>query len=278
MLDLCRMHTLRIAAIDKRGVWLEAGEEEEAHLPLREAPHAEPGDSVTAFVYRDASGQLQATLKQPLAQAGEFGLLTVRTVGTHGAFLDWGLGKDLLVPYSLQPQRMQEGRSYVVKVLVDEKGRPYADARIEHLLDNQLSGLRPGEPVQLTIWQLTDLGAKVIVNDRFPGLLYRNELQEGMSPGVRVSGYVKAVRDDGKLDVTLQKVGAEGVAEAKNTLKAALVRNHGFLALTDASDPQEIRSVLGMSKKTFKKALGGLYREGLVTLSDEGVRIKAAKN
>jgi predicted RNA-binding protein (virulence factor B family) len=275
MLDLCRMHTLCVAAIDSRGVWLDAGEEK-VHLPLREAPQAEPGDCVTVFVYRDPSGHLQATLKQPLAQAGEFALLTVRTVGPHGAFLDWGLGKDLLAPYPLQPEKMLEGRSYLVKVLVDDRGRPYADGRIEAHLDHRPASLAPGEPVTLTIWQLTGLGAKVIVNGRFPGLLYKDELPEGIVPGVRLNGYVKTVRDDGKLDVTTRKVGAEGVAEAKGTILEALRSSDGFLKLTDGSDPEDIRGALGMSKKTFKKAVGGLYREGAVTITDEGVRLKKA--
>jgi uncharacterized protein len=273
MIDLCRMQTLRVAAVDKRGVWLEAGEET-VHLPHREAPDAAVGDSVTAFVYRDPTGHLQATLREPLGQAGEFVRLIVRDVGPHGAFLDWGLPKELLAPYSLQPERMQVGRSYLVRVSVDDRGRPFADARVEDALDRGLPDVKEGDPVKLMVWQLTELGAKVIVDDRFPGLLYRDELPEGSAPGDRLEGYVKRVRDDGKLDVTTRKIGAEGVTEAKETILGALARNGGFLKLGDSSTPEEIREALGMSKKTFKKAVGGLYREGVVTLAEGEIRLK----
>ncbi|HWI41201.1 MAG TPA: S1-like domain-containing RNA-binding protein, partial [Verrucomicrobiae bacterium] len=255
MVQLCRIQPLQVASVDSRGVWLQSGDES-IHLPLREAPDAAPGDSLEVFVYLDPTGRLQATLREPLAQAGEFASLTVRSVSPHGAFLDWGLPKDLLAPYALQPERMQPGRSYLVRVCVDERGRPYADARIEEALEHDLAGLSEGDGVTLTVWQLTDLGAKVVVNDRFPGLLYRDELPPGVVPGVRLKGYVKRVRDDGKLDVTTRKVGAEGAAEARDALLASLRAHGGFLPLSDSSSPEEIRSALDMSKKSFKKALG----------------------
>ena len=271
-LELCRLHTLRVARIDKGGIWLEAGPCL-AHLPLKEAPHMAPGEQVEAFLYQDMTGELQATCRLPLAQAGEFAVLTVRSVGPHGAFLDWGLAKDLLAPFSLQPERMQVGRNYLVKIEVDQQGRPFANARINDCIDQSRPDLHEGDQVSLLVWQLTDLGAKVIVNDRYQALLYRDELPAGASVGVRLAGYVKRLRDDDKLDVTLRKVGAEGVADARNVILKVLAANGGSLPLHDQSSPETIGATLGMSKKTFKKAVGGLYKDGLVVLSKEEIQL-----
>ncbi len=270
--ELCRQQILRVARVDTRGVWLEAGGRL-AHLPLREAPDATPDEQLEVFLYQDVAGELQATCRLPLAQAGEFAFLTVRTVGPHGAFLDWGMAKDLLTPFSLQPDRMQVGRSYLVKVDLDPQGRPFANARIDDCLDRTRPNLHEGDAVALIVWQLTDLGAKVIVNHRFPALLYRDELPTGTRVGMPLAGYVKRLREDGKLDVTLRKVGAEGVSDAREVILATLAAHGGALPLHDQSAPTVIQQVLGMSKKTFKKAVGGLYKDGLVTLTDEGVRL-----
>jgi predicted RNA-binding protein (virulence factor B family) len=271
--ELCRLHTLKVSHIDKRGIWLEAGPLL-AHLPLREAPHVAPDDQLEVFLYRDAAGELQATCRPPLAQAGDFALLTVTSVGPHGAFLDWGMAKDLLAPFALQPERMLAGRSYLVKVDIDQQGRAFANARIDDCLDRNRPDLREGDKVTLLVWQFTDLGAKVIVNNRFPSLLYRDELPAGAGAGMQLTGYVKRLREDGKLDVTLRKVGAEGVADARDVILKVLAAHDGTLPLHDRSSPTAILKALGMSKKTFKKAVGGLYKDGLVTLTDEGVRLK----
>ena len=269
---LCRLHTLTVARVDKRGVWLAAGGRL-AHLPRREASHATPGEQLEVFLYQDVAEQLQATCRPPLAQAGEFALLTVRSVGPHGAFLDWGLAKDLLAPFSLQPERMQAGRRYLVKVELDQQGRPFANSRIDDCLDHERPDLHEGDTVALLIWQLTDLGAKVIVNHRFPALLYRDELPAGTRAGMQLTGYVKRLREDGKLDVSLRKVGAEGVSDARDVILRSLAAHGGTMPLHDGSSPAAIQQALGMSKKTFKKAVGGLYKDGLVKLTNEGVRL-----
>lgn len=272
-LSLCRLHRLRVDHVDKRGVWLEAGDRL-AHLPLREAPEADAGEEVEIFLYQDGTGGLQATCRLPLAQAGELAALTVRSVGPHGAYLDWGLARDLLAPFRLQPERMQVGRRYLVKVDVDQQGRPFANARIDDCLDRGRPELREGDAVDLLVWQLTDLGAKVVVNNRYSALLYRNELPAGIRPGMMLAGYVQRLREDGKLDVTLRKVGAEGVSDAREVILRDLAIHGGTLPLNDQSSPAAIRQMLGLSKKTFKKAVGGLYKDGLVTLTDEGIRLK----
>lgn len=268
---LCRLHTLKVVRVDKKGVWLEAGEML-AHLPLREAPHATPGEELEVFLYQVIPGELQATLRPPLAQAGEFAVLKVKSITEHGAFLDWGLAKDLLVPLTLQPERMQQGWSYLVKIDVDQQGRPFGNARIDDCLDHGRPDLAEGAAVELLIWQLTELGAKVIVDNRYEALLYRDELPPGSYPGMELSGYLKHLREDGKIDVTLRRVGPEGVADAREVVLKVLAANGGVLPLHDKSSPQEIQKILGMSKKTFKKAVGGLYKDGLVKLTDTEIR------
>jgi hypothetical protein len=269
---LCRLHTLKVVRVDKKGIWLDAGDLP-AHLPTREAPNAMPGDELEVFLYQVVPGELQATLRPPLAQAGEFAVLKVKSITEHGAFLDWGLAKDLLVPLMLQPERMQLNWSYLVKVDVDQQGRPFGNARIDDCLDHGRPDLDEGDAVDLMVWQITDLGAKVIVNGRYEALLYRDELPPGSYTGMELSGYLKRLREDGKIDVTLRRVGQEGVSDAREVILKVLAANGGVLPLHDKSSPEAIQKILGMSKKTFKKAVGGLYKDGLVKLTDAEVRL-----
>jgi predicted RNA-binding protein (virulence factor B family) len=271
-IPLCRLHTLKVVRVDKKGVWLQAGETL-AHLPLREAPQTVAGQELEVFVYQVIPGELQATLRPPLAQAGEFAVLKVKSVTEHGAFLDWGLAKDLLTPLTLQKERMQLGWSYLVRIDVDQQGRPFANARISDCLDHGRPELDEGDAVELIIWHFTELGAKVIVDNRYEALLYRDELPPGSYPGMKLSGYLKHLREDGKLDVTLRRIGQEGVTDAREVILKVLAANDGTLPLHDKSAPQEILKILGMSKKTFKKAVGGLYKDGLVKLADAEIRI-----
>lgn len=273
MLEPGRIHTLTVDSVDERGIWLRT-DTEPLFLPRREASAAvSPGEALAVFVFRDSSGQLRPTLRMPLAQVGEFALLTVRSVGAHGAFLDWGMDKDLLAPFSQQPERMEVGRRYLVRIAVDRQGRPFASAKLDEWLTADTGGeLTAGAPVSMLLWQFTDLGAKMIVEHRWIGLLYRDELRPDFHPGSRLEGFIKRVREDGKLDVTLRKVGTEGVEEAKAAILQRL-QSKGFVPLHDQSPPEAIQRLLGMSKKTFKKAVGGLYKAGLVELTPDGVRL-----
>jgi len=273
MIEIGRIHTLQVEELDERGAWLR-GEGERALLPRKELPTAvRPGERLTVFILREASGELRATLGRPLAQVGEFALLKVSQVTRHGAFLDWGLEKELLVPFSEQPERMQAGRRYLVKVCLDSLGRVVGTARIDRCLEKEEIDLVDGQEVDLVLWAFTDLGARVIVNDLYAGLLYKDEIKGGLKRGDRFRGYVKRLRDDHKIDVTLRRAGVEGVEAAKAAILEALAK-HPFLPLHDQSPPALIQQALGMSKKTFKKAVGGLYRSGLVELGDEGIRLK----
>lgn len=272
MLEIGKIHQLIVERTDEHGIWLHT-DDEPLFLPRKEADAAVTiGERLTVFLFRDRNGQLHTTLRLPLAQVGECALLEVRSIGTPGAFLDWGVEKDLLVPLSQQPERMQSGRSYLVRIALDREGRPFASARLDDWLTEVSSDLRAGDPVDLLLWTFTDLGAKVIVNHRTIGLLYRDELSAEMTPGMKLHGYVKQVREDGKLDITLRKVGSEAAKEARSVILAALQREN-FLPLHDQSPPEAIQARLGMSKKSFKKAVGSLFKAGLVELSPQGVKL-----
>ena len=273
MFEIGRTNTLKIKKIDDKGAWLgsQAGP---VLLPERECPsRLQLEDQIDVFVYRDSSETLVATLQRPKAQVGEFATLQVKQVGKYGAFLDWGLSKDLLVPYAEQNERMQEGRSYLVKVCRDSQGRVVGTAKIDRCLVTEEVGVKEGEEVDLIIWKFTDLGAKVIVNNLYEALIYRDQVGSGLKRGDRLKGYVSRIRDDKKIDVSLRKSGAEGAASAKEVIMTALSAT-GFLPLHDQSPPADIQQILGLSKKVFKKAIGGLYKEGLVELVKDGIRLK----
>ncbi len=275
MYDIGRINTLQIHHIDDDGAWLQAGPHR-VLLPATEViASMKDGDWLEVFLYQSSSGDLVATLKQPKAQVGEFALLKVSAVTRHGAFLDWGLDKELLVPYSEQPERMRVGRNYLVRVYLDNQGRTVASARIDHCLEKakEKIDLREGQEVELLLWEYTDLGAKVIINHRYGGLLYRDDLMPGQRRGDRFKGYIKRLREDHKIDVTLRRGGVQEVEQAKQDILKALEKE-GFLPLHDQSSPLEIKQTLGMSKKLFKKAVGGLYKNRQVELTDKGIRRK----
>lgn len=266
-------YQLTVEKIDQQGAWLTA-EGETILLPSAECPQElTTGAELELFVYLDRNSNLRATTREPLACVGQFALLQVSSIGPHGAFLDWGLEKDLLSPFSEQPQKMLEGRSYLVHICHDQQGRPIASARLEKFVEKENQDLKEGEEVELLIWAFTDLGVKVIVNDRYEALLYRDEVPPGLKRGDRGQGYVLRIREDRLIDISLRRPGAAGVADAREVILEALQEEGGSLPLHDNSPPELIRSQLGLSKKQFKKALGGLYKEKRIELSHKGVRL-----
>jgi predicted RNA-binding protein (virulence factor B family) len=274
LLELGQIHNLPVAAIDAQGVWLLSGRTR-ILLPVREMPEGlRLGEYLQVFVYADMTGTPVATLRQPKVQVGKFAFLKATKIGPHGAFLDWGMEKDLLVPHKEQPEPMEPGRSYVVKVRLDRQGRPLGTARIDKCLSNAEIEVAEGEKVDLLVWRFTALGANVVVNDRHNGLLYRDEIGNRLNIGDRLTGFVKRVRADHKIDVTLRQGTTSEIDAAKAKIMAALNKGGGILALHDHSPPATIEAVLKMSKKQFKKAVGGLYKAGLVTLSEHGIALK----
>ncbi len=274
MLEIGHIYTLRIEELNESGALLRFNDET-ILLPQREvSSNMSVGQELDIFVYRGRQDRLVGTLKPPVAQVGEFALLRVSQANQYGAFLDWGLDKELLVPFADQPERMQLDRHYLVHICVDNSGRLIASARVERYLEVQ-HDLQIGQEVDLLLWKFTDLGAKVIINNRFGGLLYRDDLPQGIARGDKFLGYIKRVREDFLVDVTLTKVGKAGREDARQFLLEAL-QQAGKLPLSDKSTPAEIEELLGLSKKAFKRAVGALYKEGLIVLEEGSIRLKSA--
>jgi predicted RNA-binding protein (virulence factor B family) len=271
-IELGRTNRLTAARRAPPGVYL-ASEGSEVLLPNRFVPDdLALGSELDVFVYTDSSDRPVATTQKPLAEVGEFAFLRVVDVTRHGAFLDWGLDKDLFIPIAEQETRLARGDGVVVAVCLDQHTqRVMASSRLSQFFDSDLAELSAGAAVELFVYRCTELGAMVIVNQRYSGLVYQSEQFTPLLVGERARGYVQRVRDDGKLDISLRAPGAAGRDNDTQTLLRALEANGGFLPLHDGSPPEEIARLLGMSKKAFKRASGNLYRQRLVQLSPRGI-------
>ena len=260
------------------GIYLDGGDEGEILLPKRYVPeNCKPGDELEVFLYLDQDERLIATTQHPLAKVGEFACLEVAWVNQYGAFLNWGLMKDLFCPFHEQKQRMEIGNRYVVAVFIDEESyRIAASAKVEHFFATDFPPYRPGEKVDLLVWQTTDLGFKVIIDHAYPGLVYRSQIFKSIRIGDSLQGYIMGVRPDGKIDVILQPHGRQQTTDFAETLLQYLKDHDGFCELGDKSDAQDIKHRFEVSKKVYKKAIGDLYRRRLITLEDAGIRLVEA--
>ncbi|KAA5548391.1 CvfB family protein [Adhaeribacter rhizoryzae] len=257
------------------GVYLDS-EDGEILLPQKYLPEDyRVGDLLRVFIYRDSEDRIIATTQQPKAKVGDFAALEVKQTSNYGAFLDWGLEKDLFVPFQNQRDKMQAGRKYVVYVYLDENSdRIVATAKYEKYLDKDPVTLREGEEVDLLVAGFSDLGIKVIINSRYQGILYKNEVFRQLHLGDKTTGYIRKIREDQKIDVSLQRSGYAEVPDAAEQILQKLKAGGGQLPLSDNSTPEAIYEILGMSKKTFKKALGSLYRNGRVSLNPDSIILK----
>lgn len=248
-------------------------------LPTRLALRKpKPGDLIRVFVYKDNEERLTATMQEPLITLGEIGLLKVRNVDERGAWMQWGLDKDLFVPYREQVEKMEADQSYLVYLYLDEQSdRLAATARLEKVLRNEEITVEEGEKVSLLIWQCTDLGYKVAINNKHKGLVYHNDVFQPVKIGDRVDGYIGLIREDSQIDVTLRPIGYRKIEPNADKILEILKENGGFLDLHDKSDPGDITTRLHMSKKTFKQAIGRLYKEGIITLESDGIRLVEAE-
>lgn len=267
------MNHLRVVKHVDFGVYLDGGEEAgEILLPSRYVPeNCQPDDELDVFLYLDQEERLIATTLTPKAQVGDFACLKVAWVNQYGAFLDWGLMKDLFVPFREQKMRMQQDKSYVVYVHIDEDSyRIVASAKIDRYLQTPAPDTyQPNDEVDLLVVQKTDLGFKAIVDNRYMGLIYDSEVFRPLHTGDRVKGYIKQVREDGKIDLVLQTgKSAEQVADFSEQLLNYLKENNGHSDLNDKSDAQLIYQTFGVSKKIFKKGVGDLYKRHLITLEN----------
>lgn len=272
-IELGRFNRLEVVKQVDFGMYLDGGEEGEILLPARYVPEGcEVGDWLNVFLYLDNEERLIATTLTPLVQVGQFACLEVAWVNQYGAFLNWGLMKDLFVPFSEQKMKMEVGRKYIVHVHVDEESyRIVASAKVDRYLSKEKPDYQPGQEVDILIWQKTDLGFKAIIENEFSGLLYDSEIFRTLHTGDTLTAFIKQVREDGKVDLTLQKPGMAKVEDFSETLLRYIKENGGKSSLNDKSPAEEIYATFGVSKKTFKKAVGDLYKKRLIVLSDDGI-------
>ncbi|MGD0783285.1 MAG: S1-like domain-containing RNA-binding protein [Candidatus Aminicenantales bacterium] len=275
MADIGKYNTLKIVKFTDFGVYLDGSELGEILLPRRYVRgDLRPGDRVDIFLYLDSEDRLVATTEKPLAVVGEFAYLKVKAVNEVGAFLDWGLPKDLLVPFREQRMPMAEGRSYFVFLYLDGATRRIvASARLNKFIDPAPPAYAEGQTVGLLIVKRTELGFSAIIDNARWGVLYENEIFQELHIGQRLPGYIKKIREDGKIDLRLQKSGYHKVTDLTEAVLNALRGNGGFLEITDHSSPEKIRALFGTSKKAFKMAVGALYKKRLIALEDKGLRL-----
>lgn len=275
MVEVGKYNTLKIVKDLDFGVYLDGGNELEILLPARYVPrNVKPGDEVEVFIYHDNEGRIIATTARPKAVVGEFQFMEVKSVSNAGAFLEWGLMKDLLVPFREQKMPMREGNWYLVYVRVDHvTGRIMASARIEKYLNNTPPVYEQNQEVDLIIADETEIGYKVIINNLHWGLIYHSEVFTRLEKGEHHKGYIKEVREDEKIDVSLTPIGYQKVGGIAGVILETLQAQGGYIAVHDKSEPDIIYALFRCSKKSFKQAVGALYRQQLITIEPEGIRL-----
>lgn len=275
MIEIGKYNSLRILRASEPGIYLVDEDGNEVLLPNKYVPEQyKKGDLMDVFIYKDSEDRPVATTLKPKAIVGEYVYLQVKAMNNIGAFMDWGLEKDLLVPFKEQNQKMNVGHSYIVYVYLDSlTERIAATSKYEKHLEKETDQLDPDQKVELFITEKTELGFKCIIDNRFLGLIYHNEIFQEIKTGNHVVGYVQNVRDDGKVDVALQLPGYDNIEPNAQRILDELKENQGKLSLNDKSAPEEIKRVLGVSKKVFKKAIGLLYKKRLITITDEGIQL-----
>ncbi len=276
MLKAGRTHTLTVSRISDYGLYLENEEHDEVLLPNRYVSLTDkPGDRKEVFVYHDSEDRLVATTETPLLRVGEAGFLKVVDKTVHGAFLDWGLvGKDLFLPNRNQQGGILTGHSYIVYLYEDDiTGRCVATTKLKSFINNDQITVRPREEVGLLVASESPIGYRVIVNSRHWGMIYRDQIFRPVAVGDRLRGFVRRITEDNRIDVTLQQQGFAQVRDSAQTLLELLRQNGGHLPLNDDSDPEEVRRLTAMSKKTFKRSVGMLLKQGTVEMNDRGIQI-----
>ncbi|MBN1927791.1 MAG: GntR family transcriptional regulator [Prolixibacteraceae bacterium] len=273
MVRIGKVSNLEIVKFTEQGAYLDGGPYGEILLPKRYVTGEQTiGELIDVFVHFDSDDRIVATTVFPYAMVGEFAFLEVVDVTPIGAFLDWGLPKNLFVPYAGQKEKMAKGKRYIVSIYVDEKnGRIAATSKINKFLNKETTDLKPGDEVDLLISGQTEIGFSAIVNNAFSGILYFNEVFKSMKIGDKVKGYIKKVRDDGKIDLSLEKFGYRKVEPVLDEIIHKMKAGGGVLNLSDKSTSEDIKNELGISKKTFKKAIGALYRQKLIRINEDSI-------
>lgn len=275
MIEIGKINNLKISRIDSKGVFLDGEENGEFFLPRRDVPqNAKSGDSIKVFLYPDSERRIVATIKKPFGMAGQFAWLKVISVNSVGVFMDWGLKKDLMVPFSEQKQSLKDGRSYIVYIMFDTKSnRIIASTKLHKYFKTDVPVYEEGVETDLLVYGQTETFYKVIVDNGYKGVLYKNEVFQNLFLGQQVKGYVKKVREDGKVDLLFHKPGYGKVSGLSKIILDKLEREGGYLPVTDKSSPEVIYNLFGESKSTFKNALGLLYKKRIISIEKEGIRI-----
>ncbi|MDR1274287.1 MAG: GntR family transcriptional regulator [Odoribacteraceae bacterium] len=281
MIKLGTYNRLTVERVVEIGLYLDGGERwGDILLPNASAAagvkeHAQEGDELEVFIYFDSEDRIIATMERPVAVVGDFALMKVAGTSRVGAFLEWGLRKDLLVPFREQREPMVVGREYLVHVYVDETtDRIVASARWGRFLNRQPVTYAPGEEVELIVAEATDLGFRVIVNKAHEAMIYRDEVFRPLRVGDQVTGYIKRVREDGKIDCSLQRNdGAHEIERVAQRMLERLEERGGRLKVSDKSAPEEIHALFGCSKKNYKKAAGALFRRGVIYIADDEIKL-----
>jgi predicted RNA-binding protein (virulence factor B family) len=274
MVETGKYNTLKVVKEVDFGLYLDGGDEE-ILLPKRFVPAGlAPGDEVTVFIYHDSENRHIATTQHPKGIAGDIVMLEVVSVTKQGAFLDWGLMKDLFVPISQQESRMNVGDKCLVKIYIDEQtGRVAATEKISKFLSNYELTVKENDEVDMVVLQKTDIGYKVIINNVHLGLLHFNEVFRELETGEKIKGFIKHIRPDNKIDVVMGRKGFKRAEDEEEKIMRLLGENDGYLPYHDKSDPEEIYAFFGMSKKTFKMTVGTLYKQRKITFTQTGIKV-----
>lgn len=275
MIKIGKFNRLKIINQFAKEFQLDAGDSKTIALPLQDAPkNSKVGDELNVFVYPNAKNELIASTKIPLAQVDDVAWLTVISESSAGAFLDWGLPKDILLPFPEQSQKVTVGRAYLVKIFLDEDNRVAASMLLDDFIQDESFYFKEGQQVDLMIADETDLGRKAIINNEFWGVLYKNEIFQQLRKGQKTKGFIKKIREDNKIDLVLQmdKYG-DKVDLVTEKILAKLKSQDGFIAVSDKSPPDLIYKVFGVSKKVFKQSVGGLYKKRLIFIDKDGMTL-----
>ena len=277
-MNLGAWNDLRLDRFTSVGAYLVDEEGNDVLLPGKYVePQFQEDDVISVFIYRDSEDRLIATTLVPKITVNQFGVLKCVELNQYGAFIEWGVEKHLFVPYREQPKELEEGKYYLIYLYVDDvTHRLVGTTRIRRYLQAaEMDDLQPNEKVDLVVCEKTDLGVKVIVNHLYQGLIFNSDLRQEVKMGYRITGYVKRVREDGKVDIVLQEDGYGKVDGLSQELLDLIIKNEGFLHLTDKSSPEDIQHATGWSKKVFKQVVGNLYKQRLILISENGITLVA---
>ena len=276
MFEIGKYCTLTVDRIKPPGAFLINDNDDDILLPNKYIPDGtKVGDDLDVFIYLDGEERPVATTLRPCILLHDFALLKANYVSKIGAFMDWGLEKDLFIPFREQVKKIIEGHYYLVYMYSDHQtGRLVGSTKLNNFLDNSNHDLQIRDKVHLIIWNTSELGSKVIINKKHLGLIYSNEVFKNLTTGDQTSGFIKKIREDGKIDVSLEEISYKNIEPNAKKIVDLLKRNGGFLKLNDKSHPEKIKAELGISKKAFKKAVGSLYKKRLIRIDKKGINLK----